>query len=143
VTRCELKLACLLTAAALAVKGVPVAVAQAADSAAVAELQALDKAWIDAEVQRDQAALERILDERFLATLASGATIDRSAFIASIMGSKIEPFEVIHEVIHVHGDVALVIDISTDRRTKYSWIAVKREGQWRVISETFTRVQGR
>jgi len=141
VTRFHLKMAGLLSAAALAVGG-HVAVAQTADSAAVAELQALDKAWIDAEVRRDQAALERILDEGFLATFTSGATINRSAFIARIMGSNIEPFEVIHEAIRVHGDVAVVIDTSMDRKMKYSWIAIKREGQWRVISETFTKVQG-
>ena len=34
----------------------------------------------------------------------------------------------------------VVVDSSADRKSKYTWIAVKRQGQWRVISETFTNV---
>jgi hypothetical protein len=117
--------------------------AQDPDSVAVAELLALDKAWIEAEVHRDRAALERILDEHFLATFVSGTTIDRTAFIDIIMESSIEPFEVRHEAIRVHDDAAVVIDASMDGATKYTWIAVRREGRWRVISETFTRVAAR
>ncbi|MEZ5277884.1 MAG: nuclear transport factor 2 family protein [Opitutaceae bacterium] len=107
-------------------------------SGAEAELIALDKAWIDAEVNRDQATLEQILDERFLATFSSGKTIDRTAYIAWIMESEIEPFEVLHDEIRVHGDTALVIDSTLDRLTKLTYVAVKKEGQWRVISQTFT-----
>jgi D-alanyl-D-alanine dipeptidase len=101
---------------------------------------ALDNAWIDAEVRRDRAALERILDEQFLATFASGRTIDRTAFIDRMMKAAIEPFEVVHDVIRIHGDTAVVIDSSSDGTSKYTWIAVKRQGQWRVISETFSNV---
>ena len=136
------KRAVLVVLAAL-VWGAPPLRAQEPDSAAVAELLALDKAWIDAEVHRDQTALERILDEEFLATFVSGRTVDRTTFVERIMHSTIEPFEVIHEAIRVHGDVALVIDTSMDRKAKYSWIALKHGGQWRVISETFTRVESR
>lgn len=114
---------------------------QTARPGAEAELIALDDAWINAEVQRDRAALERILDERFLATFASGRTIDRMAFIDLIMEADIQPFEVLHEVIQIHGDVALVIDSSRVRGTKYTWIAVRKQGQWRVISETFTNIE--
>jgi hypothetical protein len=105
-----------------------------------ADLMDLDKAWIDAEVNHDKAALERILEDRFLATFASGKTVDRMEFIEGVMKMTISPFEVIHDVIRIHGDTALVIDLASDRSTKYTWIAIKRNGQWRVISETFTRV---
>lgn len=105
-----------------------------------AEIIALDKAWIEAEVGRDQAALENILDEQFLATFASGKTIDRTTFIATIMQSDIKPFEVIHEEIRVHGNTVVVIDSSTDRKTKYTWIAVRKGESWKVVSEVFSRV---
>ena len=104
------------------------------------ELMALDQAWIDAEVGHDKAALEKILDERFLVTSSSGATVDRASFIARILGKKISPFEVIHDTIVVHSASALVIDLTSDRTTKFTWIAVKKNGQWRVISETMTKV---
>ena len=122
-----------------AITGGSLALAEApAISAYKAELIALDKAWIDAEVNRDQAALEQILDEQFLATFPSGKTIDRSAYIDWIMTSEIEPFEVTQDEIRVHGDTALVIDSTLDRLTKFTYVAGRKEGKWRVISETFT-----
>ncbi len=105
-----------------------------------AELMALEKAWIDAEVNDDEEALERILDEQFVATFASGKTVDRSKYIEIIIKMDISPFSAINEAIHIHEDTAVIIDISTDRTTKFTWIAIKRNGEWKVISETFTRV---
>ena len=109
-------------------------------SPAEAELMDLDNAWIDAEVTHDRAALERILDDRFMATFASGTTVDRTGFIERVLTMRISPFVVIHDVVQIHDNTALVIDLASDRSSKYTWIAVKRNGQWRVISETFTRV---
>jgi hypothetical protein len=104
------------------------------------ELIALSNAWIDAEVHHDRAALERLLDERFLVTLSSGKTVDRTAFVDRIMNTEIKPFEVLNEVVNVHGDAGLVISTTTDHTTKFTWVAVKKEGQWRVISETFSKI---
>jgi Domain of unknown function (DUF4440) len=104
------------------------------------ELIALSDAWIDAEVHHDKAALERLLDERFLVTFASGNTLDRTAFVDRLMNMEIKPFEVLNEVVNVHGDAALVISTTTDHTTKFTWVAVKKEGQWRVISETFSKI---
>jgi len=116
-----------------------VATAYAEWSPEQAELISLSDAWIAAEVGHDKAALERILDERFLATFASsGKTIDRSSYIAWIMQNDIDPFTVVNEVVNVHGETALVI--STEGTTKFTWVAVKKGGQWVVISETFSRI---
>ena len=112
-----------------------------AETSAEAELIALDDAWIDAEVSGDRDTLERILHDDFLATFASGRTIDRTTFIDLIISNRPAPFSVTHESIRVHGDTALIIDVSEDGETKFTWIAVKRGGQWRVISETFSRVE--
>ena len=112
-----------------------------ADSLSEAELIALDDAWIDAEVSGDRETLERILDEQFLATWASGKTIDRGEYIDYILSKELSPFSVVHDSIRVHGDTAVVIDVSETGKTKFTWIAVKRHGQWRVISETFSRVE--
>jgi hypothetical protein len=57
-----------------------------------------------------------------------------------MMKAGIEPFEVVHDDIRIDGDTAVVVDSSADRKSKYTWIAVKRQGQWRVISETFTNL---
>jgi hypothetical protein len=104
------------------------------------ELVALSNAWIDAEVRHDRAALEQLLDERFLVTLSSGKTVGRAAFIDLIMKADIKPFEVFNEAIDVHGDTALVISTTKDQTIKFTWVAVKKEGRWQVISETLSRI---
>lgn len=114
---------------------------EAPDQPAVAELIALDDAWMEAEVHGDKAALERILHEDFLTTYPSGRTVDRTAFIDAILSNPPAPFTVRHESIRVHGDTALIIDVSEDGATKFTWIAVKRDGEWRAISETFSKVR--
>jgi len=106
-----------------------------------AELVALDDAWIEAEVNGDRAALERILHEAFLVTYLSGRTVDRTAFIDGIVRNRPAPFTVTHESIRVHGDTAVIIDVSDNGKMKFTWIAIKRDGQWRVISETASRVE--
>lgn len=116
-----------------------VAAANADWSPEQSELISLSDAWIAAEVGHDKAALERILDERFLATFASsGKTVDRSAYIAWIMQMQIDPFTVVNEVVNIYGNTALVI--STEGATKFTWVAVKSGGQWVVISETFSKI---
>jgi hypothetical protein len=106
------------------------------------ELIALSDAWIEAEVGHDSAALERILDDRFLATLSSGKTLDRAAYINWIVKMALDPFKVLNDVVNIYGDTAVVIATTTDRQTKFTWVAIKRNGQWRVISETFSEIAG-
>ncbi len=113
------------------------------DSQAKMELTALVEAWIDAEVQSDRRALEKILHPEFLSTFASGTTLNRDAYIDFIAGLDIAPFSVRNETTRIHGDTAVVIDVSTDGRTKFTWIAVKREGRWQAIAQTFSSVRQR
>jgi Domain of unknown function (DUF4440) len=114
--------------------------ASADQSGQESELIALSDAWIDAEVRRDTSALERLLDERFMATFASGQTIDRAGFIAWVQKSDIKPFQVTNEAIHIHGDTAVVIGMDLARTVKFTWVAVQTGQRWRVVSETFSKV---
>ena len=127
-----------LCMAAIALAGLWVGLAHAAKPSQDSELKALDDAWIDAEVHHDRAALERILDERFMATLKSGETVNKTTFIDRILSLEIKPFVVQIEVMNIHGDAALVI--GTSSTTKFTWVAVKKGGHWRVISETFSKI---
>ena len=131
----------LISVIAISFLACAVAPEATAESLAETQLIVLDDAWIDAEVSGDRKALERILDEQFLATWASGETIDRTAYIDYILSEEIPPFSVVHNAIRIHGDAAVVIDLSETGKTKFTWIAVKRDGHWRVISETFSRVE--
>lgn len=104
------------------------------------EIIALSDAWIQAEVNHDKSTLERVLDEKFLVTLTSGETIDRRAYVQSIMSEKIDPFAVAMEAIKIHGDVALVIGVIREDNLKVSWIAVRKGGFWKAISLTFSKL---
>ena len=133
----------LISAVALFLS-LPVAAESKIDSVAPevrAELTALVEAWIDAEVKSDGAALEKILHEDFLSTFASGTTLDRSSYIDFIIGLDISSFKVSNESMVRHGNTAVVIDISESGDTKFTWIAIRSDDQWRVISQTFSKVE--
>ncbi len=104
------------------------------------EMTALVEAWIEAEVNSDGETLREILHEDFLSTFASGTTLDRDAYIDFIIGLDIAPFGVINESIVQHGETVVVIDVSEDGDTKFTWIATRRDGLWKVISQTFSKV---
>jgi hypothetical protein len=53
----------------------------------------------------------------------------------------IPPFTVTNDFMAVHGDTAVVIDLSESGKTKFTWIARKVNGEWKVISQTFSSVQ--
>jgi hypothetical protein len=127
-------------ATAFIMPGFSIGEVQAGKPSQESELSALNDAWIDAEVHHDRGALERILDERCLITLSSGNTVTRSQFIDRILTMEIKPFVVLNEAVNVHGDAALVISTTTDRTKKFTWVAVKKQGQWRVISETLSKI---
>jgi catechol 2,3-dioxygenase-like lactoylglutathione lyase family enzyme len=116
----------------------PVSKPQSAES----EVLALDEAWVKAEVGHDQKALERILDEALVVTYASGKTVGRKEFIEQIVSRPVPPFEVAHDSVHIHGDTAVVIDrFGEGLKNKATWVAVKKSGQWRVISEHFSTIR--
>ena len=136
----------LLTAIAIATLLVTLALptvteADDAETEAADQLTALVEAWIDAEVEDDRGAVEEILHEDFLSTFASGTTLNRADYIDFIISLDIEPFSVTNEAIRVHGDTAVVIDVSDDGQTKFTWIAARQEGRWRVIAQTFSRME--
>ncbi len=76
---------------------------------------------------------------RFVVTLASGKTMDRTAFVDLITITKIEPFEVRNEVVNAHGDPALELGRAADCTNKFTWAAVNNGAEWRGISKTFSR----
>ena len=106
----------------------------------MSELTSLVEDWIDAEVEDDREALERIFHDEFLSTFASGATMGKKAYIDFILSLDISPFKVINEATRIYGDTAVVIDVTEDGGTKFTWIAVRHSGDWKVISQTFSNV---
>ncbi len=106
------------------------------------QLLALDKAWVEAEVKHERKAIERILDEKLLVTFGSGKTTEREEFIAAILSEPVAPYEVVHDLVQVFRDTAIVVDhFGTGLKANVTWVAIRRNGQWRVIAETFSSVK--
>ena len=101
-------------------------------------LIALEREWIDAEIGKDRETLERIFHERFISTFRSGRTVGRDAYIDFILGVDLEPFTVSGHQIEIFGDTAVVVDTLDGGDTKFTWVAIRRDGRWRVIAQTFS-----
>lgn len=107
------------------------------------ELRTLDKAWAHAETTHDKAALEQLLDTGFVATWASGKTVDRTAFIETVMRIAFDSSTTsVIDAVHVHGNVGVVLERfgMTSLDTKVTWVAIKSGGSWRVIAEQMTKL---
>jgi len=131
---------CLLRPTFGFIAGIFLSTGHAAGVKPESEIIALSDAWIQAEINHDESTLERVLDKNFLATLTSGKTIDKRAYIDWITSEKIDPFVVDKEAIKIHGDAALVIGVIKADDMKVSWVAVRKRGIWRAISLTFSKV---
>ncbi len=137
---------CFLVIATLGLAPAPQAAADSGADHARKELAALERAWVDAEQNRDVAALDRILDDQFVCTFLTSKPIGKSDFIKSEMrpgpkGSQ----DLSDESMIVSGDTAIVINTDTLRGvrngTPYAETAritatyIKRGGHWRALAE--------
>ena len=111
------------------------------EAAAKAELIALQDAWVAAEIAGDAEALRALMDERMLTTYASGETVDREGYIDWIVNLDVKPFVVELDRIELHGDTAVMISHIVDGRTKISWVAMRKNGRWLGVEQTFTRME--
>jgi ketosteroid isomerase-like protein len=110
------------------------------------QIVALEREWADAEVKHDSAALERILDDRFVATFATGKPLDKHAFIAQAMKFSFTSQSVAHDVIQIYGDTAVIVGMGTGNSRsadgkeqaqtfRYTAVFQKRQGRWFAIAE--------
>lgn len=111
-----------------------------------AEVRAAAKAFDEAQLKGDRAALERFLAPDFLFVRASGRIGDRRDFIDGFTSAtqKLEPFTIVDPLfIRASGDVAIVGGEAWIRGTdggkpiaehfRYSDTFAKREGRWVVV----------
>jgi len=114
------------------------------------QLIALNQQWSDAEVKHDEATLQRILDDRFVCTDDDGKTTDKAGFIKEILQSHMTSQAAADDVVHIHGDTAVLVGTTTVRflsggkeqalSFRYTVVYLKRNGQWRAIAEQLGRL---
>jgi hypothetical protein len=140
----------LLLAAAICSATLPLGQAALAAGLASADEQAvlkLDADWADAEMRRDGATLERILDNRFIATFA-GKSIDKPTFIRALLSedpAKVVTQKLSDRTVIVEQDTAVVVETDTEtivkdaKTTVNTWrftvTYIKRQGRWVALAE--------
>lgn len=147
-----LAFACRLTATILAAQPSSAVSPPSGD----ARQQVLDfgREWAAAETKRDAAALDRILDDKFLASFGSDKPYDKAAFIKALTRAEVDPTEsqtLTDESVIVDGDTAVVVGTDTLQGTKkgtaytevarYTATYVYRDGRWRALAEHLVLVR--
>jgi ketosteroid isomerase-like protein len=118
------------------------AAAAASDEQAVL---AADDAYAAAEVRRDEAALRRLVDDRFLRNHDDGTTSGKEAFIAAVLGLKLVDQIISERSVVMEGPVGLVMattELYFDQsegsrpvsRLRYTAAYVKRDNSWLMLS---------
>jgi len=113
----------------------------------------LEKVWVAAEVRHDAATLQRILDDKFLATFGGGRTYDKVAFIKAVTDGAADPTEsqtLTDEKVIVDDDTVVVVGTDTYQGTedgvlstkvyRYTVTYVHRHGRWVALAEHLARV---
>ena len=146
-----LTLACSVAEAVLSAEPRNVSTPAGAD----ARQQVLDlgKEWVAAEVKHDAATLQRILDDKFLATFGSGKPHDKAAFIKAVTQGPADPTAsqtLSGESVIVDHDTAVVAGTDTVRGTesgilstteyRYTVTYVHRHGRWLALAEHLVEV---
>ena len=108
----------------------------------------VDSDWAAAEMRRDEAALERVMDNRFIATFGQGKPVDKPTFIKSILSEDprtVVTQELSNRSVIVDGDTAVVVEADTQTTVKnaeksvlfwrFTVTYIKRQGRWIALAE--------
>jgi hypothetical protein len=106
---------------------------------------AIETAWVDAEVQRDDAVLDRVLDDRFLVNSGKGVPRNKASVIADVRGWTLVAETITDRTVLVDGDTAIVFGTASFRfavdgkddevsAARYTTTYVKRDGRWRALA---------
>ena len=113
---------------------------------------ATETAWVQAEVQRDAAVLERVLDDRFLVNSSTGKLSDKAAVIADVLSWKMSSQTITDRTVLVDGDTAIVFGTANFRFAvegkddeasagRYTTTYIKRDGRWRALALQMTALK--
>ena len=106
---------------------------------------AVEDEYVAAELNRDEAALRRLIDDRFVFNSIDGSTLGKDALIHSVLAMKMTGQTITERTVTVDGDIAIVFgtaEIRTDETgedervsvLRYTSVYVKRQGQWRMLA---------
>jgi hypothetical protein len=113
---------------------------------------ATETEWVQAEVQRDAAALERVLDDRFLVNSSTGKLSDKATVIADVLSWKMTAQTITDRTVLVDHDTAIVFGTANFRFAvegkddeasagRYTTTYIKRDGRWRALALQMTALK--
>lgn len=106
---------------------------------------AVEDAYVAAELARDEAALRRLVDDRFVFNSGSGTTSGKEALIASVLAMHMVGQTISERSVLVEEHVALVFGTTelrfavpgepeTVSTLRYTSTYVSRDGAWRLLA---------
>ncbi len=108
-------------------------------------VMAAEDEYVAAEVARDEAALRRLVDDRFALNTGKGTIVGKEKFIESILKMTMVGQAIRERSILVEGVIALVFGTAelrfanpgkedTVQNLRYTSTYVNRQGQWRMLA---------
>jgi ketosteroid isomerase-like protein len=105
---------------------------------------AVEDDYVAAEIHRDEAALRRILDDRFVFNRANGTTTGKEELIQAVLGMRMVGQAISERSVLIEGGTALVFGTAELRLAvpgkedaistlRYTATYVKRDQQWRML----------
>ncbi len=106
---------------------------------------AVEDEYVAAEIRRDEAALRRIVDDRFVMNSNDGTTSGKEALIRSLLAMNMTGQTIAERTVTIDGNTALVFGTAEIRHAgeggaqrttllRYTSTYVNRQGEWRMIA---------
>jgi ketosteroid isomerase-like protein len=113
---------------------------------------AVEDAYVEAEISRDEVTLRHILDDRFVLNSNNGTISGKAELIQSVLSWKMTGQTITERTVLVDGDMAIVfgtteLSFASDgkadakSRLRYTSIYVKRDDEWRYLALHMARHQ--
>jgi len=115
---------------------------------------ATESEWVQAEIHRDAAVLERVLDDRFLVNSRNGGPRNKASVITDVLGWTMISQTITDRTVLVDGDTAIVFGTANFRfavegkadevsAARYTTTYIKRDGRWRALALQMTTLETR
>ena len=109
------------------------------------QVLAVEDAWIDAEIRHDEAALRRVMHDRYTVNRSNGTTAGKEAEITRLLASNMMSATLTERTVVVDGDTATTFGTVTvvdpadgagamTTAARYTLTYVRRQGQWRALA---------
>ena len=106
---------------------------------------AVEDEYVSAELNRDEAALRRLVDDRFLLNSSNGSSSGKEALIRSVLGMNMTGQTITERTVMIEGDLAIIFGTAElrleapgrDERIsvlRYTSVYVRRQGHWRMLA---------